>query len=296
MRFSNINIKSRLAGFVFAAAVLTSCEYDGNPNKLGDVSPSDYEGKIDGYSSSEEIFPNNLVAYWSFDDTKNELKSGTAPTSAVNDTYVANGVRGKALGLTAGYLYYAKQFDAFKTASLKSFSISQWVQILNNGTKRTMLFQLARPGIFNGNINLALNTNAFPATNTDILRIQPTFSTIGGGTQDNLNNNLSPKIGASKWTHIVITYNGASGVFDIWADGVKVGGFPNRGVGNNLYNSYEPSEVIIGANYNSIPGKTVSTDVTFAPMTGNIDEIRIYNIPLPDAHIRSLYNLGLANK
>lgn len=296
MRFSNINLKSGLAGFLFTAIALSSCEYNGNPNNLKDVSPADYEGKIDGYSSSEEIFPNNLIAYWSFEDTKNELKSGTAPTSSVNDTYIANGVRGKALGLNAGYLYYAKQFDAFKTASLKSFSISQWVQILNNGSKRTMLFQLARPGMFNGNINLALNTNAFPATNTDILRIQPSFTTIGGGTQDNLNNNLSPKIGATKWTHIVITYNGASGVFDIWADAVKVGGFPNRGVGNNLFNSYEPSEVIIGANYNTIPGKTVNTDVNFAPMTGNIDEIRIYNIALPDAHIRSLYNLGVAKK
>ncbi|MGV3587397.1 MAG: LamG-like jellyroll fold domain-containing protein [Adhaeribacter sp.] len=296
MKFSYLYSKGSFLGIALAATMLVSCEYDGNPNKLNDVSPADYEGKIDGYTSSEEIYPNNLIAYWSFDDTKNETISNTAPTSTANDSFVAGGVRGKALNLNGGWLYYAKQFENFKTDKLKSFTISHWVQILNNGSKRTMTFQLARPGMFNGNINLALNTNANPASNTDILRIQPVFNTVGGGTQDNLNNNLSPKIGADKWTHIVITYDGSSGVFNIWADGVKVGGFPNRGVGNNLFKAYEPSEVIIGANYNSIPGKEVNTDANFAPMTGRIDEIRVYNIPLPDAHIRSLYNLGKANK
>jgi len=296
MNFPKLYIKGCMLGMALLATTLTSCEYDGNPNDLEDVNPADYAGKIDGYSSSDEIFPNNLVAYWSFDDTKNEIISGTAPTSTLNDSFVEGGVRGKALNLNAGWLYYAQQFAAFRTDSLKSFSISHWVQIQNNGSKRTMTFQLARPGIFNGNINLALNTNAYPASNTDILRIQPTFNTVGGGFQDNLNNNLSPKIGADKWTHIVLTYDGSSGVFDIWADGVKVGGFPNRGVGNNLFKSYEPNEVIIGANYNSIPGKQVNADVNFAPMTGRIDELRVYNIALPDAHISSLYNLGRANQ
>ncbi|TDO23606.1 LamG domain-containing protein [Sediminibacterium goheungense] len=280
---------------VIAIAVV-SCKKDGNPNNLPSVSTATYEGTIDGYKSSDEVYPDNLIAYWSFDDTKNELKSSTAPTSSANDTYVAAGVRGKALNLNAGYLYYATQFQAFKTAALKSFTISTWVKILNNGSKRTMLFQLARPGMFNGNINFALNTQSFPATTTNTLRIQPTFMTVGGGTQDNLNNNLSPVIGMDKWTHIVLTYETNTGVFDIWADGIKIGGFPNRGVGNNLFNSYEPSEIIIGSNYNGIPGKSVSTDVSFAPMTGQIDEVRIYNRALPDAQIKSLFNLGKANK
>ena len=287
---------SRTLVIASIAVAAISCKKDGNPNKLPSVSTATYEGTVDGYKSSDEVYPDNLIAYWSFDDTKNELKSGTAPTTSANDTYVTGGVRGKALNLAAGYLYFPTQFQAFKTAALKSFTISTWVKILNNGSKRTMLFQLARPGMFNGNINFALNTQSFPATTTNTLRIQPTFMTVGGGTQDNINNNLSPAIGMDKWTHILLTYETTTGVFDIWADGVKVGGFPNRGVGNNLFNAYEPSEVIIGSNYNGIPGKTVSTDVSFAPMTGQVDEIRIYNRALPDAQIKSLFNLGKANK
>ncbi len=291
-----------------AVTLLSSCKKDGNPNNLPDVSPGDYAGKIDGYDSSEQIFPNNLVAYWSFDDTKAEKISGINPTLSVNDSYADNGVRGKALNLNAGYLYYANQFEKFKTDLFKSFTISEWVQISNTGSKRTLIFQLARPGIFNGNINFVLNTNAFPASDVNNLKIQPTFTTIGGGMQDNINTKrdnpgdpnyvpyLTPKIGADKWTHLVITYNAITGFFNIWADGTKVGAFPSRGTGNNLFKSYEPSEVIIGANYNLIPGKQVNSNADFAAMTGKVDEIRVYNINLPDAHIKALYNLGLAKK
>lgn len=292
---NNINLQYLLILAVFAIMGV-SCKKDGNPNNLPSVSTANYEGKIDGYTSSNEVFPENMIAYWSFDDTKNELVSGTAPTTSANDSYVTGGVRGKALSLAAGYLYFPVQLQKFKTDSLKSWTISTWVKILNNGSKRTMLFQLARPGIFNGNINFALNTQSFPATTTNTLRIQPTFTTAGGGTQDNLNSSLSPTIGMNKWTHLVLTYDGTTGVFNIWADAVKVGAFPNRGVGNNLFKSWEPSEVIIGANYNSIPGKSVSADVSFAAMTGQIDELRIYNKTFPDAHVKALYNLGMANK
>lgn len=293
MKLSFLKISTGLLG---AGLFLFSCKKDGNPNNLPDVSPDDYVGKIDGYNSSDEVYPDNLIAYWSFDDTKNEMVTGTAPSTSANDTYVSGGVRNKALSLAAGYVYFPTAFSKFKTDSLKSWSISLWTKILNNGSKRTMLFQLARPGIFTGSINFQLNTQSFPATNLTTLRIQPTFSTVGGGTQDNINNNLSPSIGMDKWTHIVLTYEFSTGVFNIWADGVKIGGFPNRGTGNNSFKAYEPNEVIIGSNYNGIPGMSVSSDVSFAPMTGQLDEIRMYNRTLPDAHIKALFNLGNANK
>ena len=297
-----ININSGLRGLritslaLMAVPVLFSCRKDGNPNNLPDVNPADYSGTIDGYTKTEEVYPKDLIAYWSFDDTRSETLSNSVPGTSSNNAFVADGIRGKSLQLTAGYLYFPTQFAKFKTDSLKSWTISVWVKILNNGSKRTMLFQLARPGSLTGNINFALNTQSFPASNTTTLRIQPTFATLGGGTQDNLNNTLSPAIGMSKWTHIVLTYEATTGVFNIWGDAVKIGGFPNRGVGNNVFKSYEPSEVIIGANYNSIPGKTVNTDATFAAMTGQIDELRIWNRSLPDAQIKALFNLGNAGK
>jgi hypothetical protein len=294
MHFSKSNIGIGIIGLACMAIMGTACKKDGNPNNLPAVDPSEYEGTIDGFNSSDEIFPANLIAYWSFDDTKNELISSTAPTSSANDSYVAGGVRGKALALAAGYVYYATQFQEFKTDSLKNWSISAWVKIRNNGSKRTMLFQLTRPGIFNGNINFALNTNGYPATNDSVLRIQPTFATVGGGTQDNLNNVLD-KTNLNNWVHIVLTYDFSTGVFNNWMNGAKVGNFPNRGTGNNSFKAYEPSELFFGANYNAA-GMPVNADVAFAPMTGQLDEVRIYDRVLPDAFIRALNNLGKANK
>ena len=285
--------KINIAVIVLLSFFFFSCKKDGNPNNLPSVNKADYEGKVDGYLSSDDVMKNKLIAYWSFDDTKSEIKSSTAPTQTSNDVFIADGVKGKAISLTKGFLYYATQFPQFKTDVLKSWSISVWVKVKNNGSKRTMVLQMARPGIFNGNINFLLNTNGYTATNDSVLRIGPTFSTVGGGTQDNLNNVLD-KTNLNNWNHIVLTYDGNTGVFNNWLNGVKVGNFPNRGTGNNLFKSYEPSEFIIGSNYNGIPGKTVNADVSIEPMTGAVDELRMYNVTLAEAYIQALYKLGLA--
>lgn len=294
-QYNFIHVKASMIGVASFMLVMSSCKKDGNPNNLPDVNPSDYTGTIDGYRSSDDVFPENLVAYWNFDNNTNENLTNSAPTTTANASLVDGGVRGRALSLNAGFLYFARQFPKFTRDSLRNFTISTWVKILNNGTRRTMLLQLARPNMLNGNINFNLNTNSFPASNTTTLRIQPTFMTQAGGFQDNLNSTNSPTIGMDKWTHIVITYTIQTGVFDIYADGVKVGNFPNRGTVNTFF-CHEPNEFIIGSNYNGIPGKAVNTDASFAPMTGQIDEIRVYNRALGEAFVRALFNLGRANK
>ncbi|WP_199120148.1 LamG domain-containing protein [Pedobacter sp. ASV28] len=295
MKFSHIYTKGCLLGLFLAGLTFSSCKKDGNPNNLPSVSPSAYEGKIDGFASTDEVFSDNLVAYFSFDDTYNEKFSNASPTLKTGDSFVS-GFKGKALSLNAGYLYYATQFAAFKTDAFKSFTISQWIKISNNGSKRTMLLTLARPGNLQGNLNINLNTNSRPATNLDFIGIQPVFATVGGGTQDNLNANSSPKIGPDNWVHLVIAYNGSTGRFNIVANGVNIGSYSDRGVGNSLFKSYEPSELIFGANYNLIPGKAINADASYAAMTGTIDEVRIYNRFMPDAIAKALYQLGLANK
>lgn len=278
---------------VVASLLISSCKKDGNPNDLPPAS-GDYTGTISGYKTSDDVQKNNLIAYWGFEDNNNEQLSGVAPTQSAGATSAANGVRGKALSLNAGYLYFANQFERFKTDSLKSWTISAWVKVANNGSKRTMLFQLARPGIFDGSINFKLNTQR--AVTPANLELNPTFQTIGGGFQDNLNASIKPAIVAGQWMHLALTYDGTTGVFLMYADAVAIGSYNNRGVGNNLFKAYEPGEIIIGSNYNGIPGKEVNTNVTFAPMTGQVDEMRIWKKTLSVAHIKALYDLGIAGK
>lgn len=286
---------------ILSIITFASCQKDGNPNNLADVSKADYEGTIEGYKSSDDVFSKNLVAYWPFEENENEVKSNTAITLSANNALVDGGIKGKALSLNGGFLYYAQQLDAFKTDTFKSFTLSTWIQIQNNGLKRTMVFQLTKPNSLDGNINLILNTNSYPATEVSRLVIQPTFADVFGGFQDNLNapwleDFRSPKIGENVWSHILLTYDAATGIFNIWGDGMNIGSYSNRGVGNSSFRASEPSELIIGANYNAVPGKLINNDVSFGAMQGKIDEIRIYNISLPAAQIQALYKLGRLGK
>ncbi|MGF1923399.1 MAG: LamG-like jellyroll fold domain-containing protein [Bacteroidia bacterium] len=280
---------------VLTVTALSSCEKDGNPNNLPEVSTADYEGTIGGFRTTDEILKDNLVAHFSFDENYSEKLSNTAPTQVAGNSLV-DGFKGKALNLNAGYLYYATQFAAFKTAALQSFTISQWIQISNNGSKRTMLMQLARPGVFDGSLDIRLNTNGYPASNIDVLKVGPRFSTVGGGSQDNLNATLSPKIGPDNWVHLVLSYNGKTGRFNVLTNGINIGSYSDRGIGNNLFKANEPGELIIGGNYNVIPGKAVNTSTEYAAMTGKIDEIKIYNAFMPDPVVNAMYKLYLEKK
>jgi hypothetical protein len=270
---------------------------------LPGVSPSDFADKIEGFDSSGQVASDNLIAYWSFDGTESESVSGISPTSTSNDSYIDNGVRGKALKLDNGYLYYATQFPKLDT-SLKSFTVLAWVQILNNGSTPTLVYTLARPGEFWGNINLLLETGQYPASDLDNLIVHPDYFD-GGGTQDNLNANwspdgpdtyVSPKIGADKWVQIGMTYDRDANIIQVWADGKRIGTTSYQQRGTAYYSPVIPNEVIIGGWYNNIPGKEVTADTWTVPMSGNIDEIRIYNTALGAADIKALYELGAAGK
>ena len=267
---------------------------------------------IEGYQNSNEVGASNLVGYWSFDGNGNETKTGTAPTSTLNDSYVDGGVKGKALSLDKGYLYYAKALAPL--ASNQGFTVSAWVQVKNNFVDGSnppennypmSYFQSARPGQLFGNITALVESGQY-GVNSDTMVVKSIYSN-DGGTQDNLNNYGEPgdfgiikKAGTSQWVNVVTTYNptggtGSQSIFRIYADSVLVSNknFENRGA--NSF-QYTPNEVIIGGWYNNIPGKKVSDDDWTMPFTGKIDELRVWNKTLSEAEIIAIYKLGKAGR
>ncbi len=296
------NIRRYLIGAVLLPGFLLSCTKQ-NPNHLPSVSPSDFQGKIEGFDSSGEVASDHLVAYWSFDGTKNEAISGIAPTVSSNDSYISGGVRGQALKLDNGYVYYATQIPSLGT-SLHSFTILMWVQILNNGSTPTQIFQLARPGNLFGNINFLLETGWNPASDTSDLIVHPDYFD-GSGTQDNLNASwapdgpgtyYSPTIGASKWIQVGVSYDSAQNIIQVIANGKNIGTTSYQQRGTAYYSPTVPDEVIIGGWYNNIAGKQVTTDTWTMPMVGSVDELRIYNTVLGAADVKALYELGVAGQ
>ena len=272
----------------------------GNPNNLPSVSPNDFVGKIEGFDSSGQVAADQLIAYWGFNGSQSEKISGIAPTSSLNAKLVDKGVSGQALELDSGYVYYASQIPAFND-SLTSFTVSEWVQIQNNGSTPTMTFSIAAPGQFWPDFAFLLETGQHPASDTNNLVVHPSYADVNGGRQDNLNagwlsSYQSPTIPPGKWTNLVVTFDKASSIFQIWANGVKIGApdYQNRGTG--IFKPVVPNEILIGGWYNNIPGKQLTPDTWTVPMKGKIDEIRVYKSALSAANIIALYKLGRAGQ
>lgn len=268
---------------------LTSC----SKNKDVDLPP------IDGYNNSDEVAKDNLVAYWNFDGNQNEIKSGTAATSATNATY-ASGVKGQSIKLDSGYVFY-QSIPAIN--SLSTFTVSAWVQTNNNGGDQgytSMVFQLTKPEATFGNINLGLETSWKPADN-DTLVVHGWYTDPSGGLQDNRNDPFGEahtgvvKNPAGKWVFLTMTVDNASPVnCMIYANGESVGAYNQRG--DNKYTPVMPASVVIGGWMNNVAGQPHTSDTWPHAFVGSIDQVRVYNKVLNAAEIKALYNLETAGR
>jgi hypothetical protein len=298
--------QKNLALLVVAGAVLATSLLTVTSCKKKEDAPLP---QIGGYNNSGEVGAANLVGYWGFEGNGNEQKTGTAPTASVGASYAADSVKGQALSLTNGYLYYAAALAPLVTN--QAFTLSAWVKVTNTGSAPTgpanvpySYFQSTIPGQLFGNLTAMVEAGQYRYT-SDTLVLKSIYKDFSGGTQDNINNYGSAtdfKVvkKAGKWVNVVTTYTPTGGtgnqsVFRIYADGVLVSntGFETRGTN---YFKYTVGEVIIGGWYNNIPGKTVSTDTWTVPFNGKIDEIRVWNKLLPESDIKAIYDLGVAHR
>ena len=259
---------------------------------------------IGGYNNSNEVAAANLMAHWTFDGTQAEDKSGNAPAQVVGASYIT-GIKGQAVSLTNGFLYYTGVTGL--TSVTTSFSVSVWFQVQDNGTATggtpSELFQYvkASPAANDafGNINFTLETGQFkhtPATGYDTLILQPTYRDQAGGTQNTINNYplVLVKDTANKWVKSTITYDPTTHLFNLWVNAVKVGNFSDRGT--NVYTPAPTTKAVIGAWIANVTGSGVNPQAFTVPFNGAIDEVRVFNKALTDAEINSLYLLELAGR
>jgi hypothetical protein len=282
---------------------LSSCDKDNDDPPLP---------QIGGYNSSNDVGAANLVGHWGFEGNGNETKTGTAPTSSTGASFGAGGIKGQAVTLNNGYLYYASALAPLATN--QAFTVSAWIQVKNTGGSPTspanvpyQYFQSAIPGQLFGNFNGLIEAGQFSHA-SDTLILKAIYKDLNNGGQDNLNNygvwgtdiGVVKKAGTNQWVHVVTTYTPTGGtgnqsILRIYADSALVSNknFENRGTNSFKYTA---GEVIIGGWYNNIPGKTVSTDTWTVPFNGKLDEIRVWNKLLPESDIVALYQLGKAGR
>ncbi|MDJ1469473.1 LamG domain-containing protein [Cytophagaceae bacterium DM2B3-1] len=294
-----------IAALVLASTLLvTSCKDD--DKKLPDIG---------GYNNADEVGANNLLAHWSFDGNSTEQKSGTTPTKTENATF-STGVKGQAVSLANGYLLYPTITALSSANAIPSVTVSAWIKTDVNGSTASSVFALTQatstqPDWNQGPINMYLETGK-PTSTRDTLVLHSSFRLYSGGSYsiggDNINDygkrgtDFQTVIGANKWVHYVMVYDGSASTIDLYANGVVVSNTNYRKRDNNgapLGNLTisTPTQVLIGGWPNTVTGYTNSTAQIWQGLyTGQIDEVRVYSKALSATDIGSLYQLELAGR
>ena len=253
---------------------------------------------IGGFNSADEVAATNLAAHWAFEGDGKEHKTGAAPANSVNATF-STGAKGKGVQLAAGYLAY-NEIAALN--SLPNMSVSLWANFNNNGSNPLVFFTLTRPNEWAGNVNFMTEAGWKPAGNDTLVIKGLVVTKVANNPsfQDSRNEPSKggvqvPK-GVNKWHHLVMTWDGATSNFKIFADGVKVSNpeWEKRGTTGPL-SFFTPTKPVIGAWGTNVPGGGTA-EAWQKPFTGSIDELRVFNKALTDAEISSLYQLELAGR
>jgi hypothetical protein len=291
-----------LAGVaVFSVLALGSCKDD-----------DDKLPPIDGYNNSDEVANTNLVAHWTFDQNNNEVISGTAPSNTYGTVGSTAGKLGNALQLTKGVLVYPSIDKINSANALNNFTVSMWVNVADNKKTAsegfTVFYSLAPTGVTGvwADIVAGAETGHYlPASDT--LKLKNLLNTHLAGGGNSLQDNLAVKnddtgegaffLGAKRWAHYVFRWDGSTHKFHIFADGVSVGGYTDRGTTGALVMA-PPLQSIFG----SLPSKEIGftggeTQPSWNPWaTASIDDVRIFNTALADKDITALFNLGTAGR
>ncbi len=251
---------------------------------------------IGGFNSADEVAASNLVAYWGLNGDGKEAKSGAMPTKSQNVSYVA-GAKGQAASFAEGFLAY----DVINSlTSLPNATVSLWAKVSNNGTTPSCFFTLTRPNEWAGNINLMSETGWRKASSDTMLVKGLVVTKVAGNDswQDSRNEPTKGGVQAAKlagqWAHVVITWDGTTSMFKVYANGTKISNpeWEARGTTGPL-SFTTPTKPIIGAWGTNISG---TPDSWQKPMTGLVDEIRVYNKALSDGDISALYQLESAGR
>ena len=265
---------------------------------------------IDGYNNSDEVAATNLVAHWTFDSNNNEVISGTAPTKTYGTVGTTTGQIGQALQLTKGAMVFPAIDKINSANALNNFTVSLWVNVAGNKKTAsegfTSFFGLVPTGVTDiwGDI-MAMAETARHLPSSDTLELKNILNTHPAGAGNSLQDNIALKngdkgayfMGAKKWSHYVMRWNASTHQWEIWANGVSVGGYNDRGT-TGVEVMAVPVQAVFGSLASSDIGFTgAPAQQSWNPWaTCSIDDVRVYNTALADAEITALFNLGTAGR
>jgi len=266
-------------------SMITSCQKTFDAKSYAPKKPLPTFG---GYSSSNEIEADSLVAYWNFSGTLTDSVS-KLPGKATNTTF-GSGISGQAFQGSATNAY-AVCGAAPALATLQKFTVSAWVNTTPPTTGILDWFTLANTGNFWGNIEMFFDNGS---TNTDAhVRIHMSQS----GSDNTFAAEVPGCFGA--WVNLIFSYN-TSGTCTLYLNGTSVatgkagaltGPLVFQNVGDVVFGC---SQFMTNPAENAAAGGTTQPWAAYFP--GKIDQVRVYNKVLSTAEAMALYNLESAGR
>jgi hypothetical protein len=274
--------------------------------------------------SSDSIATANLIAHWRFDSSDIESISQLGPVNSGGAFNYVAGRIGKAISFTNGWLTYPAAATWAGTVNStpgsndtlqNGFTITLWAHLpapstaISADSLLTNLFQLSS----------YINSPNWPVAGISVSKFaDSTLLLIGGLTNtDNSGNHQSADsaylrsvlIDTLQWTFIALVYDTTGHQFQYYFNNVYVGQATliTGNVSGSVFPTSEtlhipaPNYATIGA-FESSATFPASTDVLPLPsfmtpgLTGELDDIRMFNISLTQQNINDLYMLGSLSK
>jgi len=267
-----ILIKNGLPFLLVCGVLLTSCYKKFDPKSYQPAFT------INGYTSVAEIGRGNLVGYWSFDGSYIDSVSNTVATG--KGTSFTGGFKGQALqGANNGYVI-SDLPNAIKNAS--SFTIDYWLNSPQNTTGILTPVCIARTDQFWGTFDMFVE-NGSTATSGN-LKVHFNGQTEVWFTNGFISNPWN------SWQNIALTYDAASSTFTLYQGGTAVASQNAAGLGNLVFPATATKIVFGTEQFNCTPslGTAGGSQPWAAYLTGQMDEVRVYNKALSALDIQAL--------
>jgi hypothetical protein len=293
--------------------MITSCQktFDAKsyaPTKP--VKPPPPPPSFDGFNSSADIESANLLDYFPFNGTNADSLGGI--TGKVEGTPgFTTGVTGQAYQGAVGSSVVFD--DPGQLAAASSFTVSFWMNTQNIGKFARGIFSLNNPTDFWGSLDIYLDNPPADDKNAATLMFKVHMNNASGVPYGAFFLQAEVPNAIGIWTHMVVTYDAGSSVFNIYQNGATIGvsgvagtkgyvkspvmpGDDPTKVPETLWGPIKwpsPTAAVIGTwQFQTNPSLTTTGPQSFAEsFVGSLDNFRIYNKALTSDEVVALYNL-----
>jgi len=274
-----------IAGLTGSAIILTisSCQKGFDPKTYDPPKPPP---SFSGYTSSSEIEPAHLVAYWPFSGTLKDSLSST--TGVASGTGFAPGVEGQALKGAENAYVITPAPAAVK--QLHSFTMTLWYNMPENNNGIVNFVDVVDPVYFWGDLDIFIE-NPTNAT-TGQLKVHAYNKGNSSAGVDGWEGDYVIDNAYGVWNQISVTYDDTAGTITVYYNGASVG--------SNTPNGFAPldwsavNQMVFGTvQFQTNPSLTNATgSQPWANyLTGTMDQVRVYNEVLSSTQLSALYNL-----